>query len=94
MVISKDYCTAFPEEIQGIEIGQSCCKYHDNDVGERGTYNPITPHVSFYRCLKKQGVSLGWRSLITLGGTVFSWIKYPYFVYRIYKYRKNNVQGL
>ena len=84
----KDYCSSFPEDIRGKEIGQSCCKYHDQDVGQAGTYNPITPHIKFYKCLKTQGVNLWMRSLITAGGTFFSWVKYPYFAYRIYKYRQ------
>ena len=83
-----DYCTAFPDKVEGIEIGQTCCKKHDNMVGERGTYNPFTPHIEFYKCLRGQGISLPMRSLITFGGWFFSWIKYPYFVYKIYMYRK------
>ena len=83
----KDYCSSFPETIQGIEIGQTCCKKHDNEVGRAGTYNPITPHINFYRCLRKQGVSLPWTIIITFGGTIFSLYKYPLLAYKKYKWR-------
>lgn len=84
----KDYCSYFPEEVQNQEIGQTCCKQHDNDVGEAGTYNPVTPHIKFYKCLRSRNVTCTWATIITIGGTIGSWIKYPYFVYTIYKYRK------
>ena len=53
----------------------------------RGTYNPITPHIAFYKCLKNVGVGLFWRSIITLGGTILGLIIYPYAAYAKYKYR-------
>jgi len=86
--MKKDYCSSFPEEIEGIKIGQTCCKKHDNEVGEKGNYNPITPHINFYNCLRGRGVSLKWTIIITFGGTIFSLIKYPLFVYKKYNYRK------
>lgn len=87
----KDYCTAWFEDLRGHEIGQSCCKKHDNAVGAKGTYNPITPHIDFFNCLRNQGVNIWLSSLTAIGGTIFSWIKYPYFAYRIYKYRKDGM---
>lgn len=86
----KDYCSCFPEKIEGIFIGL-CCKKHDNEVGQAGTYNPVRPHINFYKCLKSKGVSLKWRSLITFGGAFFSWIKQPWLWYKIYKYRKKGI---
>lgn len=83
-----DYCTAFPEKVEGIEIGQTCCRQHDNQVGRAGTYNPITPHINFYKCLKNSGVSIPLTILITFGGTVFSIYKYPWLAYNKYKWRK------
>ncbi|MEE8588944.1 MAG: hypothetical protein V3S80_06340 [Sulfurimonadaceae bacterium] len=83
----KDYCSGFPSIIEGIEIN-TCCKKHDNEVGQAGTYNPVTPHINFYKCLREQGVGLMWRSIITLGGAVLSLYKYPYFAYKKYKYRQ------
>jgi hypothetical protein len=91
----KDYCSVFYEEVEGIEIGQTCCKKHDNEVGEAGTYNPITPHINFYKCLKDKGVSLYLTILITIGGTIFSIYKYPLLCYKKYLYRKNkNYDGI
>ncbi len=84
---SKQYCTCFPEDIEGLYIG-SICRNHDQAIGMRGTYNPLTPHIQFYKDLESVGVSLKWRLLITLGGTLFSWVKYPYFAYKIYSYRR------
>lgn len=83
----KDYCTCFPESIESINIS-SACKRHDNQVGEAGTFNPVTPHIDFYKDLKKLGVSTKWCIIITLGGTIFSTIKYPYFAYKKFKYRR------
>ena len=73
----KDYCTCFPESIVGIDISD-CCKKHDNEVGMRGTYNPITPHVNFYNCLRNCGLPKCTSFLITIGGTLFTWVKQPY----------------
>lgn len=55
-------------------------------VGQAGTYNPITPHMEFYKCLRDR-VSLGWSVLYTIGGAFGSWWKQPYLWYKIYKYR-------
>ena len=85
-----DYCTSFPEVIEGIEIGQSCCRKHDNEVGRAGTYNPVTPHINFYKCLKEKGISFGMRSLITFGGTIFTVYKQPWLWYNKYKWRKRS----
>ena len=85
--MAKDYCSYFPEIFKGIEIGNSCCKQHDNDVGERGGFSLITPHTTFFKCLRRKGISLKWCIIITLGGAIMSWIKYPYFVYKKIQYR-------
>ena len=57
---------------------------HDNQVGE---FNPVTPHIDFYKDLKKLGISTKWCIIITLGGTILSLIKYPYFVIKKIQYR-------
>ena len=88
-VVFKDYCSGSPESINGIDLSK-CCKLHDNMVGEAGTYNPITPHIEFYKCLKNTGIGLGYVWLYTIGGAVFSLYKYPYLAYKKYKWRKNN----
>jgi len=93
--MNKDYCTAFPDTWEGIEIGQTCCKKHDNEVGEAGTYNPVTPHINFYNCLKSRGISFWSRVMITFGGTFFTLIKLPYLYYKKYKYRHSeNYNGI
>jgi hypothetical protein len=84
----RDYCSHSPDTVDGIDIGW-CCKHHDNDVGQAGTYNPITPHISFYKCLKKTGLKTKYVVAYTIGGAFFSLIKYPYLSYTRYKYRKN-----
>jgi len=86
-MLDKDYCSCFPERIQGIFIGD-ICKLHDNEVGEKGTYNPISPAINLYKRLKERKISLFFCLLITFGGTLMTYIKYPYFAYKIYKYRK------
>lgn len=63
----KDYCSYFPEEVQNQEIGQSCCKQHDHDVTR--TFNLVTPHTKFYRCLRSRNVTWTWAIIITIGGT-------------------------
>jgi len=85
--MKKDYCSHFPETWEDIEIGQSCCKRHDNEVGQAGTYNPITPHINFFKCLRNKGISLPSTIMITFGGTLFSFIKLPYLYHKKYKYR-------
>lgn len=87
----KDYCTMFPEEVQNQEIGDSCCKQHDEDVVS--TYNLITPHIKFYRCLRSKNVTWTWASIITIGGTLGTWVKYPYFAYCVYKKRSIKILG-
>jgi hypothetical protein len=87
--MNKDYCTCFPEKILNIYIGD-ICKAHDNDVGEAGTYNPITPHVRFFNSLKERKIPFLWCITIAFGGAVLTWIKQPYFWYKIYKYRKKS----
>lgn len=85
--MKKDYCSYFPDIFKKVYIGD-CCKKHDNEVGMRGTYNPITPHTNFYNCLKRKGIGFIWRSIITLGGVIGTLIKSPYLYYKKYKYRK------
>ncbi len=89
MKYKRDYCSGVSDSIQNIYVGD-CCKLHDNMVGQAGTYNPVTPHIAFYKCLKAKGLSFGWVALYTLGGTIFSLYKYPYLAYKKYKYRKEN----
>ena len=88
MAQKTDYCSGFPEVWEGIVIA-ACCKKHDNEVGQAGTYNPITPHIHFFKCLRGKGISLASTIMITFGGAFFSWLKQPWFWYKIYKYRKN-----
>ena len=85
--MKKDYCSCFPEYIEGIYIG-SVCKWHDNNVGMRGTYNPFVPHIKFYFHLRDKGVSKKWSFAIALGGAILSWVKQPWLWYKIYRYRK------
>ncbi len=87
--VMKSYCCCFTEIFLGHYIGL-CCKKHDNQVGQAGTYNPIAPHIIFYKCLKHQNIPLGWRIGITFGGILGSWPKQPYLWHKIYKYRKVN----
>ena len=51
--VMKSYCCCFTEMFLGHYIGL-CCKKHDNNVGQAGTYNPITPHILFFKCLKRK----------------------------------------
>lgn len=89
----KDYCTCFPEYIEGIYIG-SCCKTHDNSVGKKGTYNIFTPHIKFYHNLRYKGVSKKWSLIIALGGAFLTWIRQPYFWYKIWKYRREKAKNI
>jgi hypothetical protein len=84
----KDYCTMFPEEVQNQEIGMSCCEQHDIDVVS--TYSLVAPHTKFYKCLRSKNVTWTWASIITLGGAIGTYIKYPYFVYCVYRARRGD----
>ena len=92
IVYKKDYCSSAPEYVDGIYLG-GCCKEHDNAVGQAGTYNPITPHIDFYKCLKKTGLKSIYVVTYTMIGAFFGLIKYPYFAYKKYKYRKGLQNG-
>ena len=81
--MKEDWCTGFPEVVQNQEIGQSCCKQHDHDVTR--TFNLITPHTKFYRCLRSRNVTWTWATIITIGGAIGTYVKYPYFAYRLWK---------
>jgi len=83
----KDYCTLLPERIRGVFIGD-CCKLHDNETGEKGSYNPLVAIKVFWDCLIEKVQFWLAVSIVSLG-TVISIIRYPYFVYKKYKYRKN-----
>ena len=83
----RDYCTCFPDYWEHIDI-HTACKAHDNRVGMRGTYNPFIPHIMFYKDLRELGVTKRWSVIIALGGAVFTWVRQPYFWYKIYKFRK------
>ena len=98
--MKTDYCTASPDKLFGFTT-KFCCKKHDNMVGQAGTYNPITPHISFFVCLFKLTVlepknwfmkliGLVITIIYTVFGAIFSWIKYPWLAYSIYQYRKAN----
>ena len=86
----RDYCSGSPDIIDGEFIGD-CCKLHDNAVGQAGTYNPVTPHIAFYSCLRAKGVHFGYVIVYTLLGTLFSLLKYPHLSYTRYQWRKKKL---
>ena len=64
-----DWCTLFPEKwvtwkFKVVDISE-CCKGHDDTLSTG----------SFYKCLSGK-IVLG-ASLITLGGAIGAWAKYP-----------------
>lgn len=85
----RDYCSGVTDDPLGIAIN-SCCHKHDNMVGQAGTYNPITPHIEFYKCLKNTELPTYLVLVYTFGGFLFSIWKYPYLVVKKYLYRKNH----
>lgn len=87
--VMKSYCCCFSEIFLNNYIGL-CCKKHDNEVGQAGTYNPIYPHITFFRCLRAQNIPLGWSMGTVFAGILGAWMKQPYLWYKIYKYRKVN----
>lgn len=78
----KDCCTWFPEKFRGDEIHECCCQ-HDYDVTHY--YNPIIPARNFWNNLKAMGVHTQWRLMIVFGATIGVIVRYPYFVYLVYK---------
>ena len=90
-----DYCSGVPEKFQGVKVGQTCCRAHDNAVGQAGRYNPITPHIDFFKCLKKSGIGLWLVIILTIGGALFTWWKQPYLWYKKWNYRnQENWDGI
>jgi len=85
----RDYCSMFPENFMGAYIGK-CCKKHDNEVGQAGIDNPVLPHINFYKCLTNIGVKPYFSIIIAVGAGIGSFVRYPYFAYRKYKWRKKN----
>lgn len=83
--IKKDYCTAFPEKICGVNIS-ACCKQHDNDCGMAGSFNFARHQINFYSCLKSK-LTKKMALLITMGGAVICIIKSPWLIYKKLKYR-------
>lgn len=83
----KDYCTLFPESWRGKDISM-CCKQHDNDCGEAGSFNIFRHTLDFYRCLRNNTQKPKYAFMIAAGGFIGELIKYPWFVYRKIKYRK------
>lgn len=87
----KDYCSYFPDVFRKQDIGNSCCKKHDNDSGEKGDFNFIRHQVDFYKCLQSK-LSLKWAVLITIGGTLGVLIKLPWLVFTKVRYRMKGKQ--
>ena len=68
----KDWCTWFPESWFSIKkklkvyIGH-CCKTHDETLSTS----------RFYNCLRVATIDLVSSSVISLGGFLGAWVKYP-----------------
>jgi hypothetical protein len=86
-IYKKDYCSAINEYIDGVYIGD-CCKKHDNECGEKGSYGILNSVIIFYNCLINR-IDLTRTIIIVFGGTLFYILKYPYLAYKKYLYRKN-----
>ncbi|WP_428737911.1 hypothetical protein [Sulfurimonas sp.] len=86
-IVMKSYCCCFADVFFGEYVGL-CCKKHDNNVGQAGTYNIVMPHITFFKCLLKHKIPLQWAIPATLSATVGVWLMQPYFWYKIYRYRK------
>jgi hypothetical protein len=88
-MLDGGYCTLFPERFRGDEIS-GACENHDYDVTHY--YNPYIPANNFWYNLRNCGVSFGWRVMIVTGATVGVMVRYPWFVYKVYKNRKAMVK--
>lgn len=86
-IYDKDYCSFFPDTFAGIYIGD-CCKKHDNECGEKGSFNFIEHQTNFFECLNRRLDNKIFSLIITLGGSFFCLLKYPYFIYKKIKYKK------
>lgn len=82
-----DYCSGFPEVWRGKEIGETCCKKHDNDSGGRGSWDFYRHMIDFYRCLEATGIGRKYAWMITIGGTIGVIIKMPWLIYLKLRYR-------
>lgn len=83
------YCSGLPTDtFNGADL-KDCCKNHDNQVGQRGTYSLVSPTVNFYKCLEAK-LSKTLAFIFAIFGLVGHIVKYPYLAYKIYKYRKVN----
>ncbi len=81
----KDCCTWFPDRFRKDDIHPCCCK-HDFDVTH--FYNPAIPAINFWNNLKSVGVHTQWRVMIVSGATIGVLVRYPWFVYQVYKNRR------
>ena len=84
----KDYCSSFPEFYDSVYIGD-CCKIHDNECGQAGSYSIKKSITVFYDCLEEKMDILP-AVIITIGGTIGYLVKYPMLAYRKYKYNKGD----
>ena len=86
--MKKDYCSAFPEKVNGIDISE-CCKQHDDDCTEGSGKSFKQTYADFYKCLKDR-VGRGWAFAITFGGTLGCAVRYPVLAYKMSKIKRKN----
>ena len=89
--MKKDYCSGVPDTLFGIDMS-GACKVHDNLCGQAGPYCFLKTIMPFYKALRERNVNVVVAIVITFGGSFFCLLKWPWLLYRKYKYRKNNVE--
>ncbi|EAU40150.1 hypothetical protein FP2506_11357 [Fulvimarina pelagi HTCC2506] len=69
-----DYCTLWPDRLFGVEIGEACCKPHDEAYDAGGSLvDFVASNVDLGACVAALGLS-AWGVLMAIGTTLFGWI--------------------
>lgn len=74
-----DWCTAIPDTIRGVYIGDPCCKNHDLTLSTSRFY--VCLYKKFRTKLSKSESKL-WATIITTGGAGGCWVRCPIKMFR------------
>ena len=87
----KCYCSFLKEDkLFGKYIGL-CCKKHDNDTGQAGSFNFLRHTIDFYKCISKD---VGKKSALLVSAVVLIYVTIlsPYYIYKKINFRLSKEQ--
>lgn len=75
----KDYCSAWPDSIDGVNYGQDCCRDHDEAYMTGGIVRKFVSDYRLMRCVWRKGKAaqnwyIQWNAVkMYLGVTFLGW---------------------